>query len=107
MVTTTGSQMACHECDLLTAVPALEAGQKAYCPRCNYLLAAHRPHALTMVFAFGVSGLVFLLLSTAFPFLGFNERAAECFCLAFDCERTVRAATLSWHHWRQRPGVER
>ena len=77
MVTTTGSQMACHECDLLTAVPALEAGQKAYCPRCNYLLAAHRPHALTMVFAFGVSGLVFLLLSTAFPFLGFSASGQE------------------------------
>ena len=77
MVTTTGSQMVCHECDLLIAVPALESGQKAYCPRCNYLLAAHRPHALTMVLAFGVSGLVFLLLSTAFPFLGFSASGQE------------------------------
>ena len=72
MVTTAGSQMVCHECDLLIAVPALDVGKKAYCPRCNYLLAANRPHALTMVFAFAVSGLVFLLLSTAFPFLGFS-----------------------------------
>ena len=77
MVTTAGSRMACHECDLLTAVPALQAGQKAYCPRCNYLLAANRPHALTMVFAFAVSGLVFLLLSTAFPFLGFSASGQE------------------------------
>ena len=77
MVTTTGSQMVCHECDLLIAVPALESGQKAYCPRCNYLLAAHRPHALTMVFAFGVSGLLFLLLSIAFPFLGFSASGQE------------------------------
>ena len=77
MVTNTGSRMACHECDLLTAVPALEGGQKAYCPRCNYLLAAHRPHALTMVFAFAVSGLMFLLLSTAFPFLGFSASGQE------------------------------
>jgi paraquat-inducible protein A len=77
MVTTAGSQMVCHECDLLIAVPALESGQKAYCPRCNYLLAAHRPHALTMVLAFGVSGLVFLLLSTAFPFLGFSASGQE------------------------------
>jgi len=77
MVTTTGSQMVCHECDLLIAVPALESGQKAYCPRCNYLLAAHRPHALAMVLAFGVSGLVFLLLSTAFPFLGFSASGQE------------------------------
>jgi len=77
MVTTAGSQMVCHECDLLMAVPALETGQKAYCPRCNYLLAANRPHALTMVFAFAVSGLLFLLLSTAFPFLGFSASGQE------------------------------
>jgi len=77
MVTTAGSQMVCHECDLLIAVPALETGQKAYCPRCNYLLAAHRPHALAMVFAFAVSGLLFLLLSTAFPFLGFSASGQE------------------------------
>jgi paraquat-inducible protein A len=77
MVTSTGSQMACHECDLLIAVPALDSGQKAYCPRCNYLLAAHRPHALAMVFAFAVSGLIFLLLSTAFPFLGFSASGQE------------------------------
>jgi len=77
MVTTAASQMVCHECDLLLAVPALASGQKAYCPRCNYLLAANRPHALTMVFAFAVSGLVFLLLSTAFPFLGFSASGQE------------------------------
>jgi paraquat-inducible protein A len=77
MGTTAGSQMVCHECDLLLAVPALDVGQKAYCPRCNYLLAAHRPHASTMVFAFAVSGLMFLLLSTAFPFLGFSASGQE------------------------------
>ena len=77
MVTTAGSQMVCHECDLLIGVPMLEAGQKAYCPRCNYLLAANRPNALTMVLAFAVSGLVFLLLSTAFPFLGFSASGQD------------------------------
>lgn len=77
MATTTGSQMACHECDLLIAVPALGSGQKAYCPRCNYLLAANRPHALTMLFAFAVSGLMFLLLSTIFPFLGFSASGQQ------------------------------
>ena len=77
MATTAGSQMVCHECDLLLAVPALGVGQKAYCPRCNYLLAAHRPHASTMVFAFAVSGLFFLVLSAAFPFLGFSASGQE------------------------------
>jgi paraquat-inducible protein A len=69
--------MACHECDLLIGVPALDVGQKAFCPRCNYLLAAHRPHASAMVFAFAVSGLLFLLLSTVFPFLGFSASGQE------------------------------
>ncbi len=77
MVTTAGSQMACHECDLLIGVPALEIGQKAFCPRCNYLLAANRPHAPTMVFAFAVAGLVFLSLATAFPFLGLSASGQE------------------------------
>lgn len=72
-----GTQMACHECDLLVVVPTLDAGQKAYCPRCNYLLAAHRPHAQAMVFAFAVSGLFFLALSVAFPFLGFSASGQE------------------------------
>lgn len=69
--------MACHECDLLIAVPALVAGQKAYCPRCDYLLAANRPHALKMVLSFAVTGLMFLILSTLFPFLGFSASGQE------------------------------
>jgi paraquat-inducible protein A len=77
MVAMAGSQMACHECDLLIGVPSLEAGQKAFCPRCNFLLAANRPHALSMIFGFAVAGLVFLLLSTAFPFLGFSASGQE------------------------------
>jgi paraquat-inducible protein A len=77
MVTTAGSQMVCHECDLLIGMPALEFGQKAFCPRCNYLLAANRPHAQAMVFAFAVAGLGFLLLATAFPFLGFSASGQE------------------------------
>ena len=77
MVTTAGSRMVCHECDLLIGVPALEVGQKAFCPRCNFLLAANRPNALTMVFAFAVAGLIFLLLSTAFPFLTFAASGQE------------------------------
>jgi len=77
MSTIAGSQMVCHECDLLIGVPGLEVGQKAYCPRCNFLLAANRPNALQMVFVFAICGLGFLLLSTAFPFLGFSASGQE------------------------------
>jgi len=69
--------MVCHECDLLIGMPVLAAGQKAFCPRCNFLLAANRPHAFSMQFAFAISGLLFLLFATAFPFLGFSAGGQE------------------------------
>lgn len=72
MVISAASKMVCHECDLLVGMPALEAGQKAFCPRCNFLLAANRPHAFTMILAFAISGMLFLALAIAFPFLGFS-----------------------------------
>ena len=71
------SSMVCHECDLLVGVPRLEVRQKAYCPRCNYLLAANRPYAQRVVFAFATSGLLFLILANAFPFLGFSAKGQE------------------------------
>jgi len=77
MVTAAASRMICHECDLLVGVPALEIGQKAFCPRCNFMLAANRPHSLRMVVAFSTSGLLFLMLANAFPFLGFSARGQE------------------------------
>lgn len=77
MVTAAASRMVCHECDLLIGVPSLGVGQKAYCPRCNYLLAANRPHAHKMIFAFSSAGLLFLLLANAFPFLGFSAKGQE------------------------------
>ncbi len=77
MHTTTESQMACHECDLLVGVPVLGIGQKAFCPRCDYLLAANRPRAQERVFAFAVAALFFLLLANAFPFLGVSASGQE------------------------------
>jgi paraquat-inducible protein A len=71
------SKMVCHECDLLIDVPELDVGQKAYCPRCNYHLAANRPHAFSMMFAFSVTAILFLILATGFPFLGFSAGGQE------------------------------
>ncbi|MFT6052025.1 MAG: paraquat-inducible protein A [Halioglobus sp.] len=65
-------QMVCHECDLLVDLPQLAFGEKAHCPRCRYLLMSNRKNAGTIVFAFSVSALLFLILSSAFPFLGFS-----------------------------------
>ena len=77
MVNSAGSTMACHECDLLVDVPELMPGEKGYCPRCNYLLAANRPHAQSKMFAYALTALVFLILANAFPFLGLEARGQE------------------------------
>ena len=77
MAIAAASQIVCHECDLLNDVPALEIGQKAFCPRCGFLLAANRPHAQNKIFAFAVTALVLLALASAFPFLGFSTRGQE------------------------------
>lgn len=71
------SQIVCHECDLLNDVPSLAAGQKAFCPRCGFLLAANRRHAQPVIFAFSATALVFLVLASLFPFLGFSARGQE------------------------------
>ncbi len=77
MAPAAGSQIVCHECDLLNDVPELAAGHKAYCPRCGFLLAANRPHSLTIIFALSVTAVVLLILANAFPFLGFAARGQE------------------------------
>jgi paraquat-inducible protein A len=71
------SQMACHECDLLIDVPALADQEKAFCPRCDYLLAENRPGAQEAIFAYSISALMFLMLANAFPFLGFSASGQE------------------------------
>ncbi len=71
------SRMVCHECDLLIAIPPLATGEKAYCPRCSYLLVANRPAAQETIFAFSVTGLWFLMLSSVFPFLGFSAKGQQ------------------------------
>jgi len=77
MAKAAASQIVCHECDLLNDVPALDVGQKAFCPCCGYLLAANRPHAQSTILAFSVTALIFLALANAFPFLGFSARGQE------------------------------
>ena len=72
-----GSRMVCHECDLVVDVPALVPNDKAFCPRCDYLLAANRANALEKIFAYSVTAMVFLALANAFPFLGLNASGQE------------------------------
>jgi len=72
MLTSASARIACHECDLLLSLPALHHGQKASCPRCNYTLTTFHTDTEHRLLAFSLSGLVFLLFATMFPFMGFK-----------------------------------
>lgn len=69
--------MVCHECDLVVDVPALALNDKAFCPRCSYLLSANRPYALEKIFAYSATALVFLALANLFPFLSLSASGQE------------------------------
>jgi len=71
------TQIACHECDLLLILPALDKGERANCPRCNHLLSSNPSNGLEHALAFAIAGLVFLLLANAFPFLAFQASGRE------------------------------
>ncbi|MDD1780685.1 paraquat-inducible protein A [Enterovibrio sp. ZSDZ35] len=66
------SLIACHECGLVSVLPALENGTKASCPRCGHTLVRRVGNCTAKVSAFGISCLVMLVLSCAFPFMSFS-----------------------------------
>lgn len=71
------SSMVCHECDLLIDVPVLKEHEKAFCPRCEYLLAANRPNATKKILAYSATALTFLLLANSFTFIGLSTSGQE------------------------------
>lgn len=69
--------IACHHCDLLIELEHLPEGNKAHCPRCNYMLTANHYNAQNRVIAFSLTGLIFLGLSFIFPFLTFSAQGQD------------------------------
>lgn len=65
---------ACHECDLLLALPPLRGGDRADCPRCGHILVRRHHHPAQRSLALALSALLALLLSVSFPFVGFEAR---------------------------------
>ena len=47
----------------------LQPGQKAHCPRCNFLLTENKPDAANKILAYSTTALVFLVLANQFPFI--------------------------------------
>lgn len=62
---------ACRTCDLLFELPELAWHEAAHCPRCDHHVTTERPRHIEHALALAFSGLLLLLCSTAYPFLGF------------------------------------
>ncbi|OEE89789.1 paraquat-inducible protein A [Enterovibrio norvegicus FF-162] len=61
--------ISCRECGLVCAIPHLEHGQGAACPRCGHTLLTHVKNTHTNVLAYGLSCGIMLALSCFFPFM--------------------------------------
>lgn len=66
------SHILCPQCDLLVALPALEEGQKASCPRCRTELVTQwfAPRLRPTLYA--LTALFMLLLANLFPFVNMS-----------------------------------
>jgi len=69
--------MACHECDLITRLPQLPRGGRAYCPRCGCLLHRDRPNSIERSLALSLAGLVLFVAAVSFPFLAMKAGGFE------------------------------
>jgi paraquat-inducible protein A len=59
----------CTQCDLLVALPALQHGHKAVCPRCGTTLTTRWDEPRQRPTAYALVALFMLLLSNLFPFV--------------------------------------
>lgn len=84
---------ACHECDLLVALPPLRPREKADCPRCEHTLATRHDKPAERSLALAVAALIMLTLSVAFPFISFESRG-----VTNRIELTETASTLVGFH---------
>ena len=62
----------CEECGLVTALPTINDGQKAACPRCGHVLAKQISLPFQRPLSYGTACLIMLVLSVSFPFMSFS-----------------------------------
>nr|WP_318382131.1 membrane integrity-associated transporter subunit PqiA [uncultured Enterobacter sp.] len=62
----------CSQCDMLVALPTLEHGHKAACPRCGHTLTTQWDEPRQRPTAYSIVALFMLLLSNLFPFVNMN-----------------------------------
>lgn len=63
------SHILCPQCDLLVALPALQDGHKAACPRCGTTLVTQWESPRQRPTAYAIAALFMLLLANLFPFI--------------------------------------
>jgi paraquat-inducible protein A len=66
------AMMACHECDLLSQLPALPVRGSAYCPRCGSILVSSKPNSIERSLALSFASLILFVVAVSFPFLAMD-----------------------------------
>lgn len=84
---------ACHECDWVCALPPLNSGEKANCPRCGHTLVKRNRLPAQRSMALAMAALVALALAVSFPFVSFNVSG-----VSNRIELTQTATTLIGFH---------
>lgn len=73
----------------------LQPRQNAYCPRCDFRLAASRPDVEERLLAYSLSALIFLVLANLFPFLTLSASGLEQTVTLLGCIEVLFSAS---HH---------
>tara|TARA_R100001039_G_scaffold38843_2_gene42037 strand:+ start:212 stop:1585 length:1374 start_codon:yes stop_codon:yes gene_type:complete len=84
---------ACHECDWVSALPPLNSGEKASCPRCSHVLVKRHRYPAQRSMALAIASLVALMLAVSFPFISFTVSG-----VSNRIELTQTATTLIGFH---------
>ena len=74
---TTGTLIACHECDLLQRIPAQPGGGVARCGRCNAVVHRSIPNSIERSLALTLAGMMLFVIANSFPFLAFKMQGLE------------------------------
>ena len=64
---TTGSMIACHDCDGLFPLEAVRLGQCAKCPRCGAVLYQPKKNTVERSLALVLTGLIFYIPANVYP----------------------------------------
>ena len=84
---------ACHECDWVSALPPLNPGEKASCPRCSHVLVKRHRYPAQRSMALAIASLVALMVAVSFPFISFTVSG-----VSNRIELTQTATTLIGFH---------